>query len=71
MSESITLKNIHDDLAFLKRKMSWIERELVAIRDIDPEVRPEYLRKLAKIEAQKGKVFGKKDDFLNFLENEL
>lgn len=36
---------------------------------MEPEVRPEYLRKLEKIKKQRGKIFKSKKDFLDYLDS--
>jgi len=70
--EAVTLTNIHDDLEFIKQKISVLERDIKVIKEeVELEVRPEYLQKLAKIEKKKGKLFTRKEDFLHFLEHEL
>ena len=71
MSETVTLTDIHNDLEFLKQKVTDIEQELSTLRDINPEVREEYLQKLKEIEKTKGKTFDNKEDFLEYLENEI
>ena len=65
------LNKIYEDLEFLKNKVNLIEQEITVIRNIEPEVREEYIEKLKKIEKEKGRVFDNKEDFLNFLKNEL
>lgn len=70
--ETATLEHIHNDLEFIKQKISILEVDIKVIKEeVELEVRPEYLRKLAKIEKGKGKIFTRKEDFLHFLEHEL
>ncbi len=71
MSEVITLNDIHNDLEFLKRKVLHIEQEVSVLKDVNPEVKEEYLEKLQAIEKTKGKTFDNKEGFLEYLENEI
>ncbi len=71
MSETVTLGDIHNDLEFLKKKVLMIEQEIITLRDIEPEVQDDYLKKLKRIEMTKGKTFDNKEEFLRYLENEL
>ncbi len=71
MSETVTLQDIHNDLEFLKEKVTHIEQEIDMLKDINPEVREEYFQKLKVIEKTKGKTFDNKEDFLEYLENEI
>ena len=71
MSEAVTLSDIHNDLEFLKQRVLFIEQEITTLRDINPEVQKEYLKKLKRIEMTKGKIFDNKEDFLRHLENEI
>lgn len=48
------LRQIESDMRFLKRKVSFMEKELDEIYNSLHEVRPEYLKKLERIE-KKGK----------------
>ncbi len=58
MVEIGILKQIQNDLAFIKRKVSIIEEEVDAISGDIHELRPEYVKKLQEIE--------KKGKFLSF-----
>jgi hypothetical protein len=58
MVEIGVLKQIQNDLAFIKRKVSIIEEEVDAISGDIHELRPEYVKKLHEIE--------KKGKFLSF-----
>lgn len=58
MVEIGVLKQIQNDLAFIKRKVSIIEEEVDAISGDIHELRPEYIKKLQQIE--------KKGKFLSF-----
>ncbi len=50
MSETVLNQRILDELAFLKEKILRIEMEVGEINDDLHEVRPEYLKKLKKID---------------------
>ncbi len=55
----------------INNKLDKIEVEVREIKDeLSLEVRPEYVEKLKKIE-KKRIVFKKKEDFLNYLHNEI
>jgi len=58
MVEIDVLKQIQNDLAFIKRKVNIIEEEVDAISGDIHELRPEYVKKLQEIE--------KKGKFLSF-----
>ena len=58
MVEIGVLKQIQNDLAFIKRKVNIIEEEVDAISGDIHELRPEYVKKLQEIE--------KKGKFLSF-----
>lgn len=51
------LRQVESDLAFLKRKISFMEEELNEIVNSLYEVRPSYLKKLQAIEKRKFKDF--------------
>jgi len=51
--ENVYLKQISDDLDFLKKKIMSIEERVEEISDDLHEVRPEYIEKLKKIESGK------------------
>lgn len=51
------LRQVESDLAFLKRKISFMEEELNEIVNSLYEVRPSYLKKLQAIEKGKFKDF--------------
>lgn len=56
----------------MDNRLEIIELEVKEIRDeIGLEVRHEYIEKLKRIQKEKGKTFGNKDEFLNYLKNEL
>ena len=57
------LKEIRDDLFFLKKKVIIIEEEVDAISNDIHEVRPEYIKKLKKIGKE-----GKFNSFKNIEE---
>ena len=60
MVEIDVLKQIQNDLAFIKRKVSIIEEEVDAISGDIHELRPEYVKKLHEIE-KKGKILSFKN----------
>lgn len=69
--DEITLKQIYEDLAFVKQKVINIDEELDDLSTDFHELRPEYIKKLKKIGKEKGKVFDNKEAFLDFLKNEV
>ncbi len=69
--EATTLEQIQEDLGYIKQKITAMEEEISLLKTIEPEVREEYIEKLKRIEKQKGRVFHTKEEFLNFLKNEL
>ena len=71
MTETATFQHLYDDLLFLKERIFCLERDLQKVTEEEPEVREEYLKRLAKIEKEKGKIFQSKEKFLHFLEHEL
>ncbi len=64
MTETELLRRMVDDVASLKEQMTRIE---IAINEIDDdihrEVNPEYLKKLEKIQKQKGIKFKNAEEF--------
>lgn len=58
------LKNIQSDIALLKQKIISMDDELDAISsDLHRELNPEFLKKLEKIQKQKGVKFGSIKEF--------
>jgi len=53
------LKQIAEDMRFLKNEMVEIKGEISELKDIELEVKPEYLKKLNKIE--KGKFLSREE----------
>ena len=53
------LKQIAEDMRFLKNEMVEIRGEISELKDIELEVKPEYLKKLNKIE--KGKFLSREE----------
>ena len=51
--ENVDLKQMSEDISFIKKKMLEMEEDLHEISDDLHEVRPEYIEKLKKIEAGK------------------
>ena len=62
------LKKIADDLDFLKKKVTKIEEE---INYLQPPVKKSYKYKLKKISEEEPMAFDNKEDFLNYIENEI
>lgn len=50
MSETITLEQIHQDILVLHKEIGDVKKTVEDLRDVELEVRPEYLAKLQKIE---------------------
>ncbi len=69
--EATTLEQIEEDLVSIKQKITAIEEEIGILKNTEPEVREEYIEKLKKIEKGKFHKFNTKEEFLNFLENEV
>lgn len=67
MANSTILKKIAEDLAFLKDKVVQIETTVNEIgEDIHRELNPEYLKKLEKIQRQKGVRFKDMKEFEDY-----
>jgi len=69
--ETNVLIKIHKDLEFIKQKVVVIDNELEDISKDLHIVRPEYLKKLEKIQQGKFHSFDSKEKFLEFLDNEI
>ncbi len=64
MVETVLLKRMMDDVASLKEQMTRIEIAINEIdNDIHREVNPEYLKKLEKIQKQRGIRFKSAEEF--------
>ncbi len=64
MAETELIRRMADDVASLKEQMSRIEIVINEIdQDIHREVNPQYLKKLEKIQKQKGVRFKSADEF--------
>ena len=63
-----TIKGMH---GFRNREQALVFILKAFEENLEPELRPGYLKKLERIKKEKGEVFNKKEDFLNYLENEL
>ncbi|MCZ7358851.1 MAG: hypothetical protein O8C55_02140 [Candidatus Methanoperedens sp.] len=64
MAEIELLRRMMDDVASLKEQMTRIEIAINEIdNDIHREVNPEYLKKLEKIQKQKGIRFKSAEEF--------
>ncbi|MEK6922124.1 MAG: hypothetical protein AABX82_09600 [Nanoarchaeota archaeon] len=64
MSDTITLEQIHQDILVLHKEIGDVKKTVEDLRDVELQVRPEYLVKLQKIE--KGRFFSRDE-----LEKEL
>lgn len=53
------LKKIVNDMDFIKKELFGIKEEIEDLKDIELEVRPEYLKKLKEIE--KGEFLSRKE----------
>jgi len=69
--ETNVLIKIHKDLEFIKQKVVVMDNELEDISKDLHIVRPEYLKKLEKIQKEKFHSFNSKEEFLEFLDNEI
>ena len=64
MAETELLKRVVDDVSSLKEQMTRIEIVINEIdNDIHRELNPEYLKKLKKIQKQKGIRFKSSEEF--------
>ncbi len=64
MAEAELIRKMVDDMASLKEQMTRIEIAINEIdNDIHREVNPEYLKKLRKIQKQKGIRFKNAEEF--------
>ncbi len=64
MAETELLRRMVDDVASLKEQMTRIEIAINEIdNDIHRELNPEYLKKLEKIQKQKGIKFKSAEEF--------
>lgn len=64
MAEVELIKRMADDVATLKEQMTRIEITINEIdQDIHREVNPQYLKKLEKIQKQKGVRFKSAEEF--------
>jgi hypothetical protein len=64
MAETELLKRVVDDVSSLKEQMTRIEITINEIdNDIHRELNPEYLKKLEKIQKQKGIRFKSSEEF--------
>ena len=67
MAETELIRRMADDVASLKEQMSRIEITMNEIdQDIHREVNPQYLKKLEKIQKQKGIRFKNAEEFEAF-----
>ena len=62
------LRKIADDLDFLKKKVIKIEKEIDCMQ---PAVKRGYKEKLKKISEEEPVAFASREDFLDYLENEI
>ncbi|MBI2507401.1 hypothetical protein HYV89_00420 [Candidatus Woesearchaeota archaeon] len=69
--ENKVLLRIHEDLEFIKQKVIVMDNELEDISKDLHIVRPEYLKKLEKIQQGKFHSFDSKEKFIEFLDNEI
>jgi len=69
MSETL-LQQIADDVRLMRQEITELKEEVNDLRDVEPEVRPEYLDKLKKIDSGKFKKFSSIDDLRKQLETD-
>lgn len=67
-SELAVLKQLQSDVSFLKQRVSALEAEMKVIDSDIHEVRPEYLKKLARIEKGKFHHFKNMDELRKMIE---
>ncbi len=66
--ETEAIHEMAQNIAVIKEKIGKIE---VTLEELDQDfhtIKPEYLEKLKNISQQKGKIFEKKEEFIDFLE---
>ena len=61
--ENADLKQMSDDISFIKKKMLEMEEDLHEISEDLHEVRPEYIEKLKKIEKEPTKKYKNMEEF--------
>ena len=65
-------KKVLDLMKRIDTRLERIETEVKEIRDeIGLEVRPEYLKRLGAIDKEKARPFEDKDDFLDYVQDEI
>lgn len=71
MAEAELIRKMADDVASLKDQMSRIEIAINEIdQDIHREVNPQYIKKLEKIQKQKGVRFKSAEEFEGYFSGE-
>ncbi|MBI4448661.1 hypothetical protein HY641_01375 [Candidatus Woesearchaeota archaeon] len=69
MSEML-LQQIAQDVRLMRQELSELKDEVNDLRDVELEVRPEYLEKIKKIASGKFKKFSSVDDLRRQLETD-
>ena len=69
MSEAL-LKQVAEDVRIIRQELSQLKEEVNDLRDIELEVRPEYLAKLRKIDVGKFKRFSSIDELRKEIETD-
>jgi hypothetical protein len=64
------LEQIADDIRSIRRELAELKEEVSDLRDVELEVRPEYLEKLKKIEAGQFKRFDSIDKLRKEIEQD-
>ena len=66
--ETVTLKTIHKELEFLKNEVAEIKDDINELRNIELEVKPEYLEKLKEIRKEDGIPFRNIEELRKIIE---
>ncbi len=66
----VLLKQMAEDLRLIRRDIAELKEEVNDLRDVELDVRPEYLEKLEKIRSGQFKRFSSLDELRNEIEKE-
>ena len=66
----VLLKQVVEDVRSIRQELSELKEEVTDLRDVELELRPEYLAKLKKIDAGKFKRFSSIAELRKEIEND-
>ena len=69
MSE-VLLKQVVQDVQIIRQELAELKEEVSDLRDVELEVKPEYLQKLKKIDSGKFKSFSSIDELRKEIETD-